>query len=178
VPHLKTARSRNVPLLQDKPSGPHLLATASTPVRNQRQTRKRSAAARLAEQTDLLYRHGRPIRRGQPLDDLLAPATKILSPSLNTYMSKLYTQPLGTIPNMEIGNSCIGVETRCAEEAWVSGKEVDPVNRPTPGRCRMRSLRLFCSLQRLFVVWTVTCITWYIERLGESLTTSSATSSV
>ena len=45
------------------------------------------------------------MRRGLPLHDLLAPATKISSPSLNTYMSKLYTQPLGTIPNMEIGNS-------------------------------------------------------------------------
>jgi hypothetical protein len=38
-------------------------------------------------------------------------------------MPKLCTQPLGTNPDMEIG---IGVETRCAEEAWVSDEEVGP----------------------------------------------------
>jgi hypothetical protein len=38
--------------------------------------------------------------------DAVRAIAPISSPSLNTYMSKLYTQPLGTIPNMEIGNSC------------------------------------------------------------------------
>jgi hypothetical protein len=82
-----------------------MLDTASTSALNKRKTLKISAATRRAEQTDLLYRLGRPIRRGQPLDDLLAPATKISSPSLTTYMSKLCTQPLGTIPNIAIGNT-------------------------------------------------------------------------